>query len=457
MVIGGGMTNDREALTPIIAKSMAGRVQAWLMNQATPADRASPPTPPSSRWRLSMLMVAPHRLSFFLAMLVLVAASGWWLLVQIDRVHGWFGLSYAMPPTLTHAAVMVFGFMPLFFSGFLFTAGPNWLRVEHPTAQQLRWPLGLQAGGWLLWLAGAHLHAGTALAGLALACAGLAWMVGFFWRLILASSAPDRMHAKAAGAGGLVGSLCLAGAGIALAGGQTALALVLVRSALWGFIVVTYVSVAHRMLPFFTANVLPTVNSWRPYWLLWLMLGVAAFEVLALWVDFLLPAAVAWTWVVMAVELAAGALLVGLALRWGLAQSFGIPLLAMLHIGFVWLGLTLLYSAASQALWLSRGSPVLGLGALHALSMGFLGSVMIAMVTRVSCGHSGRPLVADKLVWALFWLLQITVGLRLIAAVQGVPAWLTGLVALLWAVVVTAWTLRYASWYGRPRIDGKPG
>ena len=121
------------------------------------------------------------------------------------------------------------------------------------------------------------------------------------------------------------------------------------------------------------------------------------------------------------------------------------------------LGLTLLYSAASQALWLSRGSPVLGLGALHALSMGFLGSVMIAMVTRVSCGHSGRPLVADKLVWALFWLLQITVGLRLIAAVQGVPAWLTGLVALLWAVVVTAWTLRYASWYGRPRIDGKPG
>ena len=89
--------------------------------------------------------------------------------------------------------------------------------------------------------------------------------------------------------------------------------------------------------------------------------------------------------------------------------------------------------------------------------MGFLGSVMIAMVTRVSCGHSGRPLVADKLVWALFWLLQITVGLRLIAAVQGVPAWLTGLVALLWAVVVTAWALRYANWYGRPRIDGKPG
>ena len=68
------------------------------MNQATSTDRATPPSPPSSRWRLSMLMVAPHRLSFFLAMLVLVAASGWWLLVHIDRVHGWFGLGYALPP-----------------------------------------------------------------------------------------------------------------------------------------------------------------------------------------------------------------------------------------------------------------------------------------------------------------------------------------------------------------------
>ena len=34
-------------------------------------------------------------------------------------------LGYAVSPSLTHAAVMVFGFLPLFFSGFLFTAGPR--------------------------------------------------------------------------------------------------------------------------------------------------------------------------------------------------------------------------------------------------------------------------------------------------------------------------------------------
>lgn len=126
-------------------------------------------------------------------------------------------------------------------------------------------------------------------------------------------------------------------------------------------------------------------------------------------------------------------------------------------MGFVWLALALLYSAASQALWLATGQAVLGLGALHALAMGFLGSTMIAMVTRVSCGHSGRSLVADNLAWGLFWALQVAVGLRLAAAVQGMPVWLFGLAALAWTAVVTVWAVRYASWYGRPRIDGRPG
>ena len=422
--------------------------------------RAGKPAPVAGPWRPAMLLAAPHRLGFLLAMVVLVAASLWWLLVQEDRVHGWFGLRYAVSPTLTHAAAMVFGFMPLFFSGFLFTAGPNWLRVAPLPAPRLLGALLLQAVGWLLWLAGAHWHAGVALGALALAWAGLAWMVALYGQLVRASQVEDRVHAKAVGLGGIVGVLCLAGAGLAAAGGHEALALVFVRTALWGFIVVVYVSVAHRMIPFFTANVLPMIEIWRPFWVLWLMLGVAAFEVLAVWVDYAAPAPHAWpAWTVLAiaVELAAGGVLLWLAVVWGLVQSLKIRLLAMLHVGFVWLGLGLVYSAVSQALWLATSEPVLGLGALHALAMGFLGSIMIAMVTRVSCGHSGRALVADNFVWALFWVLQLAVGVRLLAAVQGMPLPLTALAALLWTVVVTAWALRYANWYGRPRVDGKAG
>ena len=82
------------------------------------------------RWRVRYLMLAPHRLGFFLAMVVLVASGLWWALVQLDRSTGWLALPSVISPTLVHSAVMAFGFIPLFFSGFLFTAGPKWLGVE---------------------------------------------------------------------------------------------------------------------------------------------------------------------------------------------------------------------------------------------------------------------------------------------------------------------------------------
>ena len=426
--------------------------------------RASKPPPVTGPWRASTLLVAPHRQGFFLAMAVLVAASLWWLAVQLDRVTGWLQLSAVLSTTLTHAVVMVFGFMPLYFSGFLFTAGPKWLGVEGYGTDRLRAPLLLQAAGWLLWLAGAHVdlgaYAALALGGLALALAGLVWMEALFWRLIRASRATDQVHARVVGWGGIVGVVCLAGVAAALLAGRIDLALLAARTALWGFIVVTYVSVAHRMIPFFTSSVLPLIEVWRPFWVLWLMLGVAAFEVLALWVDFAAPSArawPAWTLLAMVVETVAGAVLLWLAVVWGLVQSLKIRLLAMLHVGFVWFGLALVYSALSQGLWLATGRPLLGLGALHALSMGFLGSIMLAMVTRVSCGHSGRALVADNLVWGLFWTLQGVVVLRLLAAAQGVPTLVTAVAALGWAAVMTVWALRYARWYGTPRLDGKPG
>lgn len=422
--------------------------------------RKSKPPPVTGPWRPSRLLAAPHRLAFLLAMSVLVVASLWWALVQIDRATGALQMRYAVSPTLTHATAMVLGFMPLFFAGFLFTAGPNWLNVAPYKAPQLLAPLGLQAAGWWLWLAGAQLGFTLAMIGLTLAGLGLAWTVGLFWRLIRASRQTDRVHALVIGCGGIVGVLSLAGVGLALLAGQDALALVWVRTALWGFVVVTFVTVAHRMIPFFTSGVLPMIEIWRPFWVLWLMVGVAVFEVLAVWVDYVAPSTRAWpgwTVAVIVVETVAGGVLLWLAVVWGLVQSLKIRLLAMLHVGFVWLGLALLLSAVSQALWLLSGQPMLGLAALHALAMGFLGSMMVAMVTRVSCGHSGRALVADDIVWALFWALQLATVVRIAAAVQGAPAWLTPMAALLWLAVMGAWALRYGNWMGRPRIDGKPG
>lgn len=415
------------------------------------------------RWRLQYLMLAPHRLGFFLAMVVLVASGLWWALVQVTRVgDGALRMHFALSPSVLHASVMVFGFIPLFFSGFLFTAGPKWLGVQPWDTQKLRQPLLLQAGGWLLWLAGGMLLSYISIVGVALAWVGLAWMTTLFWRLVLCSRAEDQIHARAIGAALVAGCLTLAGIVASLAMEAQDVARACALTGLWGFVLVVYVVVAHRMIPFFTSSAMPFIQVWRPFWLLWLMLGAAVFEAAAVWVEFegqpSGPVGAVWMLVRGLLELVTGAVLLWLAGVWGLVQSLKNRLLAMLHIGFLWLGLSFVLGGTTQFLWLVYDEPLLGLGSLHALTMGCLGSLMLAMVTRVSCGHSGRALVADSIAWSLFWVLQGATVVRIVAAVPTQwSGWLVLIAATLWLGVAVVWGVRLGAWYGRLRADGRPG
>lgn len=415
-------------------------------------------------WSWQYLLHAPHRLAFFLAMCVLLACSFWWLGTQLSRQPWGPALPLAQSPSVTHAAVMSLGFFPMFFAGFLFTAGPKWLGVRAPEASRLLMPLGLQGTGWVAWLTGALWSEGLARTGLLLALLGMVAMYVRFGLLVRASPATDRIHAQVAVAAGGVGVCALAGTLACLWLGLPDMALLVVRTGLWGCVVATYLLVSHRMLPFFTASALPGLTPWRPRWVLWLLLGIAAAQALAPWAPLLAQghwegarAPRAWMLAWGLTEVAAGSVVLWLAVTWGLVQSLKVRLLAMLHVGFAWFGMALLLSGASQLLGLRHGVPLLGLGALHALTMGFLGSVLMAMVTRVSSGHSGRPLTADNLVWGAFWALQAATVLRIASALEHATSWLTLATAAVWLLVMLAWGSRMIRWYGLPRADGQRG
>lgn len=429
---------------------------------ATAWPNAPTPAAVDSHWEFRHLLLAPHRLGFFLAMVVLVTSGAWWALVQWDRVSALVALPYALSPSLVHGALMTFGFIPLFFSGFLFTAGPKWLGVPPPQVSHLLTPLLLQTGGWLLWIVAVHVHLFMALGALAIAWTGLARMAAVFWGLVRKSQVDDQLHARTIGVALLVGCLSLAGLLVSLVLDAQPAALACVLTALWGFIVVVYVSVAHRMIPFFTSSAMPFINAWRPFWALGLMVTAAVGEVLAVWVELDGPpiGALADVWMIGrgVFELVAGATLLWLSVVWGLMQSLKNRLLAMLHVGFMWLGLALVLGGVAQLLSWAQGTPVLGLGALHALTMGCLASLMLAMVTRVSCGHSGRALVADNWVWTLFWLLQLATVLRIAAAAHSqLSSGLLLPIAVLWTGIMVAWGARMGAWYGRLRSDGRAG
>ena len=427
---------------------------------------APPPAAGQPRgWRLAWLFAAPHRLAFAAGALMLATSGAWWAAVMTGRLLGLVATP-ALPPTIVHGLWMALGFMPLFFAGFLFTAGPKWLGLPAVDARSLRGPVAAQLAGWLVLLIAAQVSnpvEARVLGGLGVGAATVGWSA-IAWRfamMVRRSRAPDRVHAAVIAGAGAIGALAFVVAAVALASGDFHLVRLATLVALWGFIGIVYVAVAHRMIPFFSASALPVLDAWRPMWLLTVLVATLALQGgFAVAEALVWPLPTAWQLARAALEAVFGVGVLALALRWGLVQSLKVRLLAMLHIGFFWLGIAFVLSAASHVLGLI-GDRSLGLAPLHAYTMGFLGSTLIAMATRVSAGHGGRTLAADGVVWALFWALQAAVMLRIAGAVATPLGWpatpILTTASLLWAAVVIAWALRYGRWYGQPRIDGRPG
>ncbi len=431
-------------------------IKPATLNNTSRAVRGSLVTPP---WRPIWLLAAPHRLAFFMAALMLVMSSAWWGIILVTRTLGTV-LFWAVPVSAAHGLLMTMGFMPLFFAGFLFTAGPKWLRLQEVTARSLLPGLIFMLTGWVLVLIGFHTYALVSCTGMTLVAAGWTVLSVKFSTMVRRSNVPDRIHARLVSSACGVGAIALWTAAVSLAISSESILRTATQMGLWAFIATIFAVVSHRMIPFFGASAVPFLDAWRPMWLLWVMVNVlwleAAFSAAELWYG---PFSAAMRWGQVAVELPASLLLLGLAIRWALVQSLKIRLIAMLHGGFAWLGISFALNAWSHTLMaLTDGAHSLGLAPLHAMTMGYLGATMFAMTTRVSSGHGGRPVAADGTAWTLYWILQSAVLLRVTAAIWpavGTPFTLLAIAA--WTAATLGWALRYGSWFGRPRLDGRPG
>jgi uncharacterized protein involved in response to NO len=395
-----------------------------------------------------LIFAVPHRFFFLTGVGALALTSLWWAWTLAARA--WPEVPPppgAVPDATLHALLMTFGFAPFFMFGFLFTAGPRWLAVPPPGPGA--WlPPGVLAAFAALALVPLQV-AGSWLGGEAVRFAAGAYAVGWLWLafrfflLLRASEAPDKAHATLVLLALVIGASGVAAFALWGAGAHSWL-----RSAgLWGFLLPVFVTVCHRMIPFFTASVVPFVTAFRPWWLLSAMAGAPVLHgVLEL------AGLPVWTWLV---DLPVGVLMLWLTMRWGLVQSMKNRLLAMLHVGFLWYAIGFVLAGA-QSLLLLRGTAVPGHVPLHALTIGFASSLLMAMVTRVTCGHSGRTLAADTVTWRLFQLLQVVAVLRVGVELLPSPGGLAA-VALLWVACFVPWCAKYAPVYWRPRADGRPG
>jgi uncharacterized protein involved in response to NO len=148
------------------------------------------------------------------------------------------------------------------------------------------------------------------------------------------------------------------------------------------------------------------------------------------------------------------------AVRWTSLRARGDPLLWTLYAGYAWLPIAVLLQTVRDASFVATGEWALGRAPIHALGMGFFGGLLIAMVTRVTMGHSGRPLAMDRVAFACFVGLQAAALARVASEVTAAPAaiqWLLLGSIVAWLTAFGLWGARNARIYLTPRIDGRPG
>jgi uncharacterized protein involved in response to NO len=170
-----------------------------------------------------------------------------------------------------------------------------------------------------------------------------------------------------------------------------------------------------------------------------------------------LPASLA-AWLIWPSAAPVGALLLlAAALHlWRLSRWRGLatraePLLCVLHLGYAWVVVGVALLGASL---LTAAVPLAA--AIHALTAGAIGTMVLAVMTRVSLGHTGRPLAADRgtvLIYALVTLAALT----RVAAAFHAGAYLrwVELAAVLWIAAFAGFVVRYGPMLVAPRADGR--
>ncbi len=269
---------------------------------------------------LGALLALGFRPFFLLAGLFAAGVIPLWLAVYTGHVR----LLTSLPPSAWHAHEMLFGFTGAVIAGFLLTAVRNWTNVPTPSGAPL-------AGLALLWVAG---RVAMALDGSSSRWLAALLDLPFFPVLALAIAVPIVRTKNWRNAGFVVLLALLFGANLLFHLGGPAWQSQASRLAVHVVILIITV-VGGRVIPSFTENALKVQTVRRP-----------ALD----WAAFASVAAMAVAGLVPGAEQAAGALAIAAGLLQGLRMlgwrsgaTARHPLLWVLHAGYAWIAVGLVY------------------------------------------------------------------------------------------------------------------
>lgn len=148
---------------------------------------------------------------------------------------------------------------------------------------------------------------------------------------------------------------------------------------------------------------------------------------------------------------AAGLLNLARLLRWRGWRTGAEPLVMILHLAYLWVPVGLVLLGASIL-----GAAIPASAGLHALTAGAFGGMTLAVMTRASLGHTGRPLHAGPATCAIYVMIMTAVLLRVAAPVLPIDYMRSiHAAAAAWIAAFGLFILFYAPVLFRPRAHGR--
>jgi uncharacterized protein involved in response to NO len=345
---------------------------------------------------------------------------------------GWNALAW-------HRHEMLFGFTTAVIAGFLLTAVSNWTSRETLTGLPLLALFALWALGRVLMLLSGS------IAPLVVALVDASFLPAL--ALVIARPLAASKNRRNYGIVFILGALAAANvgthlevAGVSAGLGRTA--------SLFATDIVTLLMllIAGRIIPAFTRNATGAAVRSIPLLDRAALAATAAFTVASA----LRPESpVSALFAFIAALFAATR-----TVHWGLRAALRDPMLWILHAGHwcIVIGLAL----RGLSVFVPTLVPSLG---VHAVTVGGIGLLTLAMMTRVALGHTGRPIRAPRsIVWA-FAAMSLAVPMRAImpAIMPSEALWFWSAAGVLFASAFGIYLGAIGPMLVRPRVDGKPG
>lgn len=346
--------------------------------------------------------VSPFRPFILLGMAYGIVLMAAWLAARAGHAGPPYG---ALAPQLWHGHEMVFGFAAAIICATVLTALPSWAGTPEIRGAPL-------AGLVALWLAGraAFWAAGSLPLWAVIAAGGALWatLLVVLGRQLL--RVPNRNYLLLLPVlAGLLAGEVLFMTGRAASG---------LATAIWS-IVLLFALKAGVFAPVFTGNYLRETGRGEPTRLLLPLEAAAVGTVVALALADILGAPRGWRAAAALVAFAVHAVRMA---RWRGWKTCELPLLWTLHVAYAWMLLAFLLSGLGDL-----GVDGAGRGALHAFTVGALGTMMLGLLTRVALRHTGRPLVPPRAVVGAYWMIQFAALSRLAGQLAGAgDAWTAG-------------------------------